>query len=563
MGGYNPLGRFYMTRHKLRFALIQCNPIVGDLEGNVGAILSSYEAVHRKADIVIFPELCLTGYPPKDLLLVLSFMEKVESSLKKIQESVGDAYLFMGAPSKVLNKSRLYNSLYVFHKKALLKVVHKTLLPFYDVFDEPRYFLPGGGSDEDVSITISGIKIGCTICEDIWTIDPKIADLYLPPFPLDEMRDIDCIVNISASPWFQGKSEQRQHMVSSVAKKMKAPVIYVNQVGANDGILFDGRSMIVMPEEGVVSSLLPFQEDVHIYHLDFEETEKKQKIVHQTLDPMEELFCALKMGIQDYFRKSKIVQAVIGISGGIDSMLTAALVCEALGKENLLCVMMPSRYTTKESLEDAKSIVSSIGAGYLEINIDSIAASCKEAIGLVENNEGVVWQNIQARIRAVILMGIANRDNRVVVCTSNKSELSQGYTTIYGDAIGAFSPIGDLVKEEIYLLSRWIDRNLYPIPNRFFTKEPSAELSYNQKDSDTLFPYPVLDLLVQSIVEETQVPQKPIDLHTCTDKNREVFRKKLDLSEYKRAQAPFALKVSPVTFGTGRRFPIVQQNSLL
>ncbi len=550
-----------MKNNTVRVALCQINPIVGDLNGNADKIIKIITT--HTADIFLFSELVVTGYPPRDLLLLPWFMEQTNAAIKRITREVKkDQIVLIGAPFQKEDGNGLYNSAYVLSDGAIMKVIHKTLLPFYGVFDEPRYFgAPLFATKADNWIfSLNGLQIACTICEDMWSEDIKTAALYSLPAPLEVIANnskVDLVLNLSASPWYIGKWHERRVVVEKVSKKFSCPFVYVNQVGANDDLIFDGRSLVVFPD-GKKILLNAFQEEVKIVELDLL---KASSDIDQTEDipQEEELFYALTMAIQDYVYKLQFSKVIIGVSGGIDSAVVATLLTEALGKDNVVGAMLYTRYTSKESLEDAKELSQVLGIEYREFDVDPIAANMAESLG-IDLRAGTVrneldqgaWENTQSRIRGVFLMGLANRERRLLVAANNKSELAQGYSTLYGDLAGAFNPIGDILKRDVYRLARWLQKNKKKIPERILQKEPTLELREDQKDTDTLLPYLKLDLLLEEMLIESKYSKN----HTS---KRAIVEEKILESEYKRRQAPLSFKASKVTFGRDRQMPIVHR----
>ncbi len=549
-----------MNNKALKVAICQINPCIGDLERNFEKTLTIIHSLQKQADLLVFPELSLTGYPPKDLVLCPDFVEKVSFYIDRLLPSIENEVVIIGAPCRKDGGKGLYNSAFILSHGKIQKIIHKSLLPFYDVFDEPRYFDQASSVDTKSdfwTFSVQGQRVACTICEDMWTVNPLISTFYPKPHPLEVLHSgppLDLLVNISASPWYMGKWEERTKVVEATARMLQCPVIQANQVGANDDLIFDGRSLYVSSQGDKLDVVAPFQEEIKVVEVS---RKNRRASSYSPLHAEEELFKALVFAARDYFQKQNFTKAVIGVSGGVDSCLVASILAEALGPQNVLGVMLPTRYTSQESLEDAHALCSVLGIEYRIIHIDTVFSEIATLVGLKKLDHGdsfspsdqVTWENIQARVRAVVLMAIANRENRLVISSSNKSELSQGYSTLYGDAIGAMSLIGDLLKQDVYRLIKWFQKNKKMIPSRILTKDPSAELRENQKDSDTLLPYTILDPLVEALMlYSNNLEGSP--------EEKEV-EKRLYASEYKRRQAPFSVKVSSVAFGSGRRFPIV------
>uniref|UniRef100_A0A7C5V564 Glutamine-dependent NAD(+) synthetase n=1 Tax=Caldicellulosiruptor owensensis TaxID=55205 RepID=A0A7C5V564_9FIRM len=538
----------------MKILLCQINPIVGDIEGNTKKIIEIIKS-HKDAKILVFPELSICGYPPKDLLFQKDFIDAIEKAIEKIAKAVEDGFVIVGSPTKSHHVSKLFNSAIILHQGKIEKVIHKTLLPSYDVFDENRYFTP---SPTREVVNIEGINFGISICEDIWNINNDENAMY-DINVLDELyqKGAKVFINLSASPYHYTKLEtQRLKVLKDVAKAYGFPVIYVNQVGGNDELIFDGNSMVISSDGRLVAKAREFEED--ILEIEFEKIDKMPEIeIHEDISWIKK---ALVLGIRDYFEKTGITKkAVVGLSGGIDSSVVCCLAVEALGKENVLGVAMPSRYSSEHSLKDAKQLAENLG---IEFRVYSIEEPFKSYLKMFNGSEvalqDLAEENIQARIRGNILMFISNRENRLVLTTGNKSELAVGYCTLYGDMAGGLAVISDLPKMLVYELARYINREREIIPYNVLVKPPSAELRPNQKDQDTLPPYEVLDPILVAYIEE----QKSIDEIASMGYPKELvikIIKMVERAEYKRKQAAPGLKVTSKAFGFGRRMPIVQR----
>lgn len=536
----------------LRVAIVQINPIIGDLEGNIRKIKSYIKiAYEKKADLVIFPELSLVGYPPRDILFSQDFKKAVNNKIEDLKEfsKKYDVGIIIGSPFYVGNK--IYNSA-LFLYKGYIERRDKTLLPNYDVFDEKRYFTP---SKFNFPLIFKNYKIGLTICEDIWNDSDFWGYRLYEKDPLEELvkNGVDLIVNISASPYYYGKIELRYNMMKYLASKYKKKLIYVNQVGANDELIFDGSSVFINDKGKIIETAKNFEEDLLIFS---EECKVKKDVFIK--EDISFLHNALVLGIKDYFNKNGIKKAVVGISGGIDSAVVTCLAVKALGKDNVLGVSMPTRYTSEESIEDAKKLAENLGIKFQIIDIDKIFSSFLSIFnGDNKPHMDIAEENLQARIRGTVLMFIANRENCVVLNTGNKSELAMGYCTLYGDMVGALSVIGDLVKEKVYELAKYINKDKEIIPERILKKIPSAELRPNQKDEDSLPPYDILDKIIKDYIESGFSIEEIVRKGICRDLVRDIIRK-IEYNEYKRKQAPIILKVTPKAFGSGRKIPITK-----
>ncbi|BCS82215.1 NAD+ synthase [Anaerocellum diazotrophicum] len=538
----------------MKVLLCQINPIVGDIEGNTKKIIRIIKS-HRDAKILIFPELAICGYPPKDLLFQKDFIEAAYNAIEKIAKEVEDSFVIVGSPTKSHHVSKLFNSAVIFHQGRIEKIIHKTLLPSYDVFDENRYFIPSPAREV---VTIEGINFGISICEDIWNINNDENAMY-DINVLDELcqKGAKVFINLSASPYHYTKLEtQRLKVLKEAATKYGTAVIYVNQVGGNDELIFDGNSVVISSDGKLVAKAKEFEED--ILEIELEKIDEMPGIkIHEDISWIKK---ALVLGIRDYFEKTGITKkAVVGLSGGIDSSVVCCLAVEALGRENVLGVAMPSRYSSEHSLKDAKSLAENLG---IEFRVYSIEEPFKSYLKMFNGSEvalqDLAEENIQARIRGNILMFISNRENRLVLTTGNKSELAVGYCTLYGDMAGGLAVISDLPKMLVYELARYINREREIIPHNVLVKPPSAELRPNQKDQDTLPPYEVLDPILIAYIEEQKSIEEIVEMGYPKDLVLKVI-KMVERAEYKRKQAAPGLKVTSKAFGFGRRMPIVQR----
>ena len=537
----------------MKIALAQPNPVIGDFEFNTNKIVGFIEQAKKKgAGLVIFPELSITGYPPLDFLNRTEFVEKSLIFLEKIKEASKDIGVLLGAVT--LNKGKgkpFYNSAIFFKDGKKVFEYHKRLLPTYDVFDEARYFEAGNAPG---ILEIDGLRIGVSICEDIWT-EKGFNPFEYPINPVQELREqkIDFIINISASPYYVKKIEEVKKLISIHCKKHSLPFVYVNQTGANDELIFQGHSMVFDKTGEMILKAKDFEEDLIIWNI-------KNRIdvtVSSELKLEDELISALCLGISDYCRKLGFNKVVIGLSGGIDSSVVASLATLALGKENVLGVAMPGPYNSSESLEDAKILAKNLGIKFRVIPIDNFFEESKNTLKEVFKNreEDVTEENIQSRLRGVILMAISNKFGFLVLNTGNKSELAVGYCTLYGDTNGALSILGDVKKTLVYKIARRINERYSYIPERVLLKPPSAELRPGQKDEDSLPPYEFLDKVIEKYIEEGKGSDEIIE----EIGEEELVKKTLNMiknNEYKRRQTPPVLKVTRRAFGIGWRFPI-------
>jgi NAD+ synthase (glutamine-hydrolysing) len=538
----------------VKVLLCQINPIVGDIEGNTKKIIEIIKS-HRDAKILIFPELSICGYPPKDLLFQKDFIDAIDKAIDQIAKEVEDSYVIVGSPTKSHHVSKLFNSAIIFYRGKIEKMIHKTLLPSYDVFDENRYFTP---SPTREVVTIEGINFGISICEDIWNINNDENAMY-DINVLDELfqKGAKVFINLSASPYHYTKLEtQRLKVLKEAATKYGIPVIYVNQVGGNDELIFDGNSVVLSSKGRLIAKAKEFEED--ILEIELEKIDNMPEVdIHEDISWIKK---ALVLGIRDYFEKTGITKkAVVGLSGGIDSSVVCCLAVEALGRENVLGVAMPSRYSSEHSLNDARKLAENLGIEFRIYPIEDVfKAYLRMFNGSEKTLQDLAEENIQARIRGNILMFISNRENRLVLTTGNKSELAVGYCTLYGDMAGGLAVISDLPKMLVYELARYINREREIIPHNVLVKPPSAELRPNQKDTDSLPPYEVLDPILVAYIEELKSVDEIVQMGYPKELVLKII-KMVERAEYKRKQAAPGLKVTSKAFGFGRRMPIVQR----
>jgi NAD+ synthase (glutamine-hydrolysing) len=540
----------------MKIVISQLNYVIGDIDGNTSKILEEISKARKvNADLIIFSELAVCGYPPKDLLDYPSFIDRCELAVKQIGENSSNIGVIFGAPSwsNLDRGKKLYNSAYFFENQKLLKRIDKTLLPTYDVFDEYRYFEP---NEIFECISFRGEKLAVTICEDLWNIDDQ--KMYkLIPMDVLQYENPTLMINLSGSPYSYNHVEKRRNRMQQNAKKYSLPLFYVNQVGGNTDILFDGGSMFINKNGDIVEECAFYQEDFKIIEWSSGSVYPDNHQDYYDYD-ISLIHDALLMGIKDYFTKMGFKKAIIGSSGGIDSAVVHALAAKALGGENVKAIMMPSKYSSKGSVDDAVKLAENLNSPYRIISIVETVKSLNSS--LEEEFEGlgedITEENIQARSRGIILMAISNKYGHIVLNTSNKSESAVGYSTLYGDMCGGLSVIGDLYKEQVYELARFMNRDGKIIPQEIINKEPSAELRPDQKDSDSLPDYSVLDKILFHYIEEKKGWREIVKLGMDEDLVRRIIRL-VDKNEYKRFQASPTLRISHKAFGIGRQMPIV------
>lgn len=554
----------YNNERMLRIALCQINPIIGDLDGNVDRILSAAEqAAAQHADLAVFPELCVTGYPPLDLLEDDAFLNDVDRAIERVAaHAPANLGLLIGAPRRT-DKSygkALYNSAILIERGKILDETQKVLLPTYDIFDEARHFTSG---DDCRPMEFRGMKLGVHICEDMWNVHSDAGHRPYDRYPIRELMDTgsEILINLSASPFNYGKHEQRNELISGIVKQFSVPFVLVNQVGANTDLIFDGDSRVYDAEGLRIKCAASFQEDLVLWVMGDEASECVTPHDH-----IEDLHDALVLGISDYFSKTgAFSKAVIGLSGGIDSAVTAALATAALGPDKVIGVTMPSRYSSPESARDAGRLAENLGIAFGEIPIEPAVTAFENM--LASSFEGLpidlTEENIQARVRGTTLMGLSNKFNYLVLSTSNKSEAAVGYATLYGDMVGGLAVLLDVYKQQIYELAHYVNRKAGReiIPDYTITRPPSAELRPDQTDQDSLPPYEILDPILECYIEKQQ-SVKQIVHETGSDVTlvRRVLSM-VDRSEYKRFQAAPGLRVTEKAFGFGRRIPLVMRRS--
>lgn len=539
----------------MKIAIAQLNYHIGHFENNFAKIKEAIEDAEKEgADLVLFGELAVCGYPPRDFLEFSDFIKKCEDLIERIKPLTKNIAAVVGSPSvneKAEGKD-LYNSAYFIAGGEVLAVCHKALLPTYDVFDEYRYFEP---NKEFKTVSYKNQKIAVTICEDIWNIGNENPLYDICPMDILIKEQPDFILNLSASPFSYKQAETRKEIVKANCKRYGIPLFYANHVGAQTELIFDGGSLAANAKGDIIAELPYFEECMEI--LDTEEMNSLLPI-EQEVSKMERIHLALVSGIRQYFSKLGFKKAILGLSGGIDSALVLALASEALGAENVLSVLMPSQYSSDHSVEDSVIMVENLKAPYKIVPIKDMYYSVEDNLKphFEGKSEDVTEENIQARLRGLTLMALSNKLGYILLNTTNKSEAAVGYGTLYGDMCGGLSVIGDLYKGQVYELARYINREREIIPNNIITKAPSAELRPNQKDSDSLPDYDILDAVLFHYIEERLGPKEIIALGYEEALVNRVLRL-VNMSEWKRHQMAPVLRVSPKAFGMGRRMPIV------
>lgn len=547
-----------MEHTGLKIALAQLNSTIGDFEGNSRKIEDACrQAGKAGVDLVVFPELVLTGYPPRDLLykpdLICERQKALESLVARIQ---GPAVL-MGHVGKRKNDTGkgLTNSAVLFQNGQILAHADKVLLPAYDVFDETRYFQ---AADHPVVCELSGTKLGITICEDIWNFPDFYDQNIYQSNPVEELAQAgaDIILNVSSSPYRVGRWQTRRNLGQHIVDQYKKPFVLVNQVGGNDDLLFDGHSFALSASGKVIAQAKGFEEDLIV--VDLEQGKGEVRTTPECDE--EEIFSGLVMGVRDYLCKCGFSKAVVGLSGGIDSAVVAAIAVEALGAEHVMGISMPSQYTAPQSISDAERLAGNLGISFSVVTIEKLFEEYKTSLRplFAGKAEDVTEENIQARIRGNILMAVSNKLGSMVLSTGNKSEMSVGYCTLYGDMAGGLSVISDVPKMKVYALANWINRKKKIIPQAIIDRPPTAELRPNQTDQDSLPPYEVLDPILEGYVENYWSVDRLIEEGCDAEVVRQVVRK-VDSNEYKRNQAAPGLKITAKAFGSGRRNPIAQK----
>jgi NAD+ synthetase len=541
----------------MKIALAQINSTIGDFAGNEAKILqAARRAEAEHLDVVLFPELSIPGYPPRDLLLKKDFIAQNLAVLQRLAAASGKTAIIAGyaGENKTSTGRCATNEAALLQGGKIVATRLKTLLPTYDVFDEDRYFEPG---KDNLPVAVNGHSCGLSICEDIWNDEDFWPRRLYRSNPIARLvsAGAEIILNISASPWHVGKEKVRHDMLASLARKSRRPVLLCNMVGGNDELIFDGGSMAFNAAGGLIARAGSFEEDFVVV-----DTGNSPVITPPAVAEEEHIYKALALGLRDYMRKCGFKSAVLGLSGGIDSALVACLAVEALGAKNVRVVSLPSQYSSQGSLDDARLLAERLGIAYDVIPIEPPFASVRQQLQTLFRGlpEDTTEENIQARLRGVILMALSNKFGSLVLTTGNKSELAVGYCTLYGDMCGGLAVISDVPKTMVYRLARWINRERELIPAACLTKPPSAELRPNQTDQDSLPPYDILDAILEQSVVETKSLAEIVALGFAEADARRVVHL-IELNEYKRRQAAPGLKVTTKAFGVGRRIPIAQR----
>ena len=552
----------------MKIAIAQLNPTIGDITNNAQQIINAaHTAAKQNARLLLTPELSLCGYPPRDLLLYPGFVELMSQELKEIATKIPDNIAVLigtvetnpHAHSK--GQKPLYNSMALLDGGDVKQIFHKRLLPTYDVFDEDRYFEPGYEANH---FTLDNVKIGVSICEDLWNDEEFWGKRSYEVNPIEELAQlgVDVIVNLSASPYSVGKQKLREAMLNHAATSYNKPIIYVNQVGGNDDLVFDGNSVAFNSAGKLISHGKSFDTDLTVVELD-ELKENNKPEIKRDSDRNKEIYSALVLGVKDYARKCGFSKAILGLSGGIDSALVAAIASDALGAENVLGVLMPSPYSSDHSISDAVDLVNTLGMKSQQLAIKGAMEAYDTILDpmFAGTEFGVAEENIQSRIRGNLLMAIANKFGYLLLSTGNKSEMAVGYCTLYGDMNGGLAVIADVPKTRVFEICRWLNKDKAIIPTNIITKPPSAELKPDQKDSDSLPSYEILDDILERIVCQHQSQAEIIEAgHDRETVNR--VMKLLTRAEFKRRQAPPGIKITDRAFGTGWRMPIASKWSI-
>lgn len=545
----------------MKVALAQINPVIGAFAYNTQKIIQAIEKAKRqRAHLVVFPEMAICGYPPDDLLLIPGFISAAAAALEEILPHTKGISALVGSvrPNVSGGEKGLYNTAAICEDGKLLGFQDKMLLPEYDVFSEGRYFEPAG---KNQVWNLCGKKVGVTICEDIWQHSRSVQHTNYSRDPVEELKSEapDFLVNLSASPFHSDRLHTRIEVCRAAARTLKCPLLFCNQVGGNDSLIFDGYSLCLNSQGEVIALGKGFEEDLVCVDLT-----QKQEVTTSLFDPTHELYQAIVLGLKDYFSKQGFQKACFGLSGGIDSAVVACLAKEALGKEHVLALLLPSRFTSAESMEDARALAKNLGIQSQELSIEGPFESYLETLApsFKGKEPDVTEENLQARIRGMLLMAFSNKFGYLVLGTGNKSEMAMGYATLYGDMCGGLGVISDVTKQQVYKLAEWMNQKKQIIPQRILTKPPSAELRVNQFDTDSLPDYDIVDQVLQDYVEthlsaEEIAQKRGIDLSLV-----KILVRKIHLNEYKRRQAPPTLRVTKKAFSIGRRFPIVQKWNL-
>ena len=527
-------------------AISQLNLSVGDIAANTGKIIEQINIVDDNADLLIFPELALSGYPPDDLLLRPAFHESIKKALKDILGASRQCRLIIGYPER--DNGILYNSCALISGGKIISTYRKKELPNYGVFDEKRYFRPG---HETTVVNLDSIPVALSICEDIWTPDHARAAAE---------NGAKLLININASPYHASKQSERENLLIQRVKETGLSIIYTNLVGGQDEVVFDGASMVAGSGGDILFRAPAFAEGLYKIEVEHKNDGLKFNFKEPSAAIMnreESIYNALVLGVRDYVRKNGFNGAVIGLSGGIDSALTLAVAVDALGRENVEALMMPSRYTADMSIEDSREMAEILGVPSHIIPIEEPCLAFSKILSPLFEGlpQDVTEENIQARCRGILLMAVSNKQGKIVLTTGNKSEMAVGYATLYGDMAGGFAPLKDVSKLLVYELARWRNRKERIIPQRIIDRPPSAELRHDQKDEDSLPPYDILDPILERYIELDQSPEEIIRSGFDANTVREILRL-IDRNEYKRRQAAPGVKITKRAFGRDRRYPI-------
>ncbi len=538
----------------MKIALAQTDPLIGAFDRNLAMVLDRIDQARRAGcHLVIFPELTLCGYPPRDLLERPAFIAAHDRALAELVGRITDTACIVGALERRSGPGKpLHNSALFIHRGRVLGRARKQLLPTYDVFDEARYFQPGESS---AVIAFAGHRFGLTVCEDIW--------YEVQPYGRDPVADLvaagpgpDLLVNISASPFHHGKLGERRHLFGRLCKRYGVTLLYVNQVGGQDSLVFDGHSMVVDRCGEVVGAAPGFREHIVSYDTGSRRLTGATELAE---DSVAQVVAALCLGLRDYLRKTGFRRVVLGLSGGIDSAVTAAIACRALGPDNVLCVALPSPYTSRASVDDARQLAENLGCGFEVLPIEPAMRAYGAILAplFAGQGEDVTEQNLQARIRGNLLMALSNKFGSLLLSTGNKSEMAVGYCTLYGDMSGGLAVLADVPKMMVYEIAHFLNREREVIVERIITRPPTAELKPGQLDQDDLPPYEILDPILTAYLEEQLGIDEIVARGFARSTVEDVVRR-IRINEFKRQQAPLGIKVTSKAFGYGRRYPVAQ-----
>jgi NAD+ synthetase len=541
----------------VKIALAQINPTVGDFTGNLEKIVAACRrAADQGARLTVFPELAICGYPPADFLEKPSFLARCRQAVEELAAATSELSTAVLAgvalPATAESGKPAVNAAVLLDRGELLLEQHKRLLPFYDVFDEQRYF---ASAKTQRVVELDGVRLAITICEDAWNDKNYWPRRLYTVDPMEELmkQQPDVHINLSSSPFWHSKRGVRREMLAAIARRDGVPVLMVNQVGGNDSLVFDGSSLALNGRGELIAQAASFEED-----LLFVDPFDMPAIAAPADDDTEAAYRALVLGTRDYVRKCGFKKALVGLSGGIDSALVAAIAADALGAENVIAVGMPSPYSSQGSIDDSRHLAANLGIRFELIGISGLFAEFQKALApqFAGLKADTTEENIQSRVRGCLLMALSNKFSALVLTTGNKSEMAVGYCTLYGDMVGALAVIGDLVKTRVYAVCHWLNREREVIPAAILEKPPSAELRPDQKDTDSLPPYEVLDPILEAYVERYETPEKIAREHGFAPELVQQVVRLVERSEYKRQQAAPVLKVTSKSFGMGRRFPI-------